>query len=431
VKFEYRRDEFHRHAATSIAETFDFHGRAFQDPTLNNVPVNWNYASPNSHFTVWDYEVKAPGSEKALVYLTDVDQGGLRVTTRRWAPDGPPIPERKIDITTAPFYKAETPYTMIDFDLLEGKKTTRQLTTDSEGRIHFSVDGGGHQISFAGPGTGSQPPLLLPLTQGDRLYLPPGVDLNLPLRIYNPRDVAIEEVTVTLSSDYPTVEVTSDKYVIDQIDSGMAVDVSEFLKLKLTSGGGYFAPTRLHLSLTYDGWRVKDLDIDVAVIPEVLTEPSDVAILDGRTVTFSVFRQAGNQGGGGAVEREVTEGRGNGNGVLEPGEEATIWVQMVQGMDPFDKNNWYRCKIRSDSPWVREVVDIQEQKQLEWTSAKNRSSVIRMASEAPAGSLIPLLLENETWSYYYTPDVRYGTEYLYQAFQLHTFHLHRHQLVVP
>jgi hypothetical protein len=38
------------------------------------------------------------------------------------------------------------------------------------------------------------------------------------------------------------------------------------------------------------------------------------------------------------VTRTVTEGKGNGNGVLEPGEEATIWVRMRQGLDPFDKN---------------------------------------------------------------------------------------------
>ena len=43
----------------------------------------------------------------------------------------------------------------------------------------------------------------------------------------------------------------------------------------------------------------------------------------------------------------------------------------------------------------------------------------------PAGADIPLMLDNETWSFTYTPDVRYGREKLYQAFQLHTHHLHR------
>jgi hypothetical protein len=219
--------------------------------------------------------------------------------------------------------------------------------------------------------------------------------------------------------------------VIDAIESGGVADLSAHLKARFTSGAGYFAPTRLRLNLTYDGWDSAEKDVDVYVIPEVIPQPVDIEILDGRTIRFSVFRQAGNQGGGKSVEREVTEGHGNGNGVLEPGEEATIWVKMSQGMDPFDKNNWYRCKVRSDSPALTEVADIQEQKQLEWTSAKNRSSVIRLEPGTPSNRVIPLILENETWSYHNTPDVRFGEEKLYQAFQLHTFHLHRYQLTVP
>ncbi|MCL4854124.1 MAG: hypothetical protein KJZ78_22420, partial [Bryobacteraceae bacterium] len=70
-------------------------------------------------------------------------------------------------------------------------------------------------------------------------------------------------------------------------------------------------------------------------------------------------------------------------------------------------------------------------KQLEWTGAKERTSLIRLAPATPAGTSIPLLLDNESWSYHYIPDVRYGKEKLYQAFQLHTRHLHRFVLQVP
>ena len=100
-------------------------------------------------------------------------------------------------------------------------------------------------------------------------------------------------------------------------------------------------------------------------------------------------------------------------------------------LDPFDKNNWYRAKVRGDSPHLAEVEDIQEQKQLEWTGAKERTSVVRLAPETPAGAAIPVVLDNESWSYHYTPDVRYGEEKLYQAFQLHARRLHRFEFRVP
>jgi hypothetical protein len=186
----------------------------------------------------------------------------------------------------------------------------------------------------------------------------------------------------------------------------------------------------LQFKLGFDEWHSITEDIDVLVIPEIVEIAHEVMILDGRTTTMSVFRQKGNSGGGGSLKRTVTEGRGNGNGRLEPGEEATIWVRIPQGMDPFDKNNWYRTKIYSDSPMIVEVADIQEQKQLEWTSAKERTSLIRLSATATPGTRIPLLLDNETWSYTWTPDVRYGTERLYQAFQLHRRQLHRYEIQV-
>jgi hypothetical protein len=211
---------------------------------------------------------------------------------------------------------------------------------------------------------------------------------------------------------------------------GAPTDLSAALRVRFTAGEGYFARTRLKLDITYDGYHVVEKNFDVMVIPEDVPPPMEVTVLDGRTATLNVFRQKGNQGGGGSIPRQVTEGKGNANGVLEPGEEATIWVHLHQGMDPFDTNNWYRAKVYSDSPWVTEVADLEEQKQLEWTSGMERTSVIRLSPKTPRGTRIPLLLDNESWSYWWTPDVRFGVEKLYQARQFHTHHLHRYELVV-
>jgi len=47
-----------------------------------------------------------------------------------------------------------------------------------------------------------------------------------------------------------------------------------------------------------------------------------------------------------------------------------------------------------------------------------------MAADTPSGEPIRLLLDCESLSFHFTPDVRYGTENLYQAFQLHRRHLY-------
>jgi hypothetical protein len=257
-----------------------------------------------------------------------------------------------------------------------------------------------------------------------------GKEIHLPVRIYNPRAVALTDVTVSLSSNYPTVTLLSNATTVPRIEAGGVADLTTKFSVKFTAGAGDFAPTLLNLKFTYDGWHERQEDTDVLVTPDRLPAPVAYQILDGRTMTLPVFRQKGNQGGGSSVVRSITEGKGNGNGKLEPGEEATIWVQLNQGLDPFDKTNWYRTKVYSDSPWITESARLEEQKQLEWTSAKERTSVIRLAAGTPLGAEIPLLLDNESWSFTYTPDMRYGKERLYQAFQLHQHHLHRLTLIV-
>lgn len=430
VDFEFRQDEYHRHWATSIAETFAFHMRAFARSDLDRLPEEFNYTSAEPAFEVRGYRVEIDGDEPGFCYLEEVRQGGMRIRTRRWAPNGPAVGDWKIHVATAPLYRPGERYQALDYNLASGELLRYDVEADSEGRIRFEVDGAGRQISFAGPGTGGEPPILLPLASSDRPLVRPARQASLPLSVYNPRGEAMEDVRIEVSSKYPTVELIEDSTTLARIEPGERVDLSERLRARFTAGAGYFAPARINVRMTYDGWYKVTRTLDVRVVPAVLPAPAEVEILDGRTFTFPVFRQGGNQGGGESIEREVTEGSGDGDGMLEPGEEATFWVRIEQGLDPFDKNNWHRAKIYSDSEWIAEVEDIQENKQREWTGAQNRTSVIRLSPEAPSGLRIELLLENETWSFRYTPEVRYGRENLYQAFQEHRFRLRRYELEV-
>jgi hypothetical protein len=69
-----------------------------------------------------------------------------------------------------------------------------------------------------------------------------------------------------------------------------------------------------------------------------------------------------------------------------------------------------------------EVDDMQGDKQREWTGAQNRTSRVRLSCEVPAGAEIPLILDCESWSFSFTPDVLYGKE-PHQAFQFQKHHL--------
>jgi pimeloyl-ACP methyl ester carboxylesterase len=430
VNFEFRQDEYHRHWSTSIAETFAFHLRAFANSVLDNVPIEWSHSDAYTHFRVWNYDVSTAGPGPGVTYLQDVTQSGLRLTTRQWAPDGPPA-SRQITITTPSLYQPRATYTLLDRRLSGGEVKRRAVQADAGGHLIISADGSGHQISIAGPGSAAQSPVLLPVASGEALRVEPGAYVRLPIRVYNPRNTPMKNVTVSLSSEYATVELHQREARVAELGPGATADLSERLTAAFVAGAGYYAPARLSIALSCEACTTQSRDVDVLIAPSVMPRPIAIEILDGRTVTLPVFRQKGNQGGGSSIQRTITEGHGNGNGILEPGEEATIWVKLDQGLDPFDKSNWYRAKIYSDSPWLTEVEDLEEQKQLEWTSAKERTSVVRLSTDTPPGTTVPVVLDNESWSFWWTPDVRYGVEPLYQAFQFHGHHLHRYEIAIP
>ncbi len=424
VGFEYRQDDYHRHWATSIGETFEFHMRAFDTPTLSNVAEEFHHDNAHERFSVWGWEFATRGGGAGYTVLRNVTQSGFRIQTQRWAPDGPPVAGRTIEITTPPLYKAGSAYQIIDAPLGAGDVKRTTIAATAEGRLRLVVDGGGRQVSITGPGAGMQQPVLLPVARGEGLRVMPGVETALPVVIYNPRTEAMKSVEVELQSDYPTVELLSKKVTIPVIPPGGRVDLSKQFTARFTAGAGDYRPARIKMSLSA-GWPGTSDKFDVLIAPDGAGAPAEMEILDGRTRTFSVFRQKGNQGGGAARERAVTEGKGNGNGVLEPGEEATIWVKIPQGLDPFDKGNWRRARVYCNSPWIEETERIEEEKEREFTGAKDLTSVIRLAAQAPAGASIPAMLRAETWSFDFTPDVRYGIEPLYQAIQLHQGHVYK------
>jgi poly(3-hydroxybutyrate) depolymerase len=401
VDFEYRQDEYHRHWATSIAETFDFHLRGFADAKSERLSERWTYTSPFRQFDVRSYAVRAASlNQAALISLEDVSANTIRVRTRQWAPDGPPAVCDGIEIETAPLYQPGRKYDITSFDLRTGASSSQWSTATADGRLRLTSDCKGRQFVIGN----DKPVIALPPQVPYRFVA--GEPQQLTVRVLNAKGVA------KLTSDYPTVQVLE--------ASKPAASVMSF-PLLLNASSTEWAHARLQLDA--DG---NTFPIDIEIAPDGLDAPVEMKVLDGRSSSFTVFRQKGNQGGGGPVTRTVKEGSGNGDGVLQPGERATIWLKYKAGIDGLDRGNWCRAKVYAgDSRWLTEVEDIQEQKQLEWTSAMNRTSVIALDPATPRDTEIPLILDCESWTYYYTPDVRYGREPLYQAFQFHKHHLFR------
>lgn len=429
VDYQYRREEYHRHWVNNLQETLDFHMRAFEDKSLNDLPRSFNHDNPFPEFSLWGWDVRVENKKAGYVCLRDVQFGYLRVFTRAWDPDGPAVEDQKITITTPEHFGNRKIYRIMDYSHQDGTVRYHEIRSSERGRLTFTVDGHGHDIAVLN-GQEARAPVLLPVEDRDSPVVYPDRDLHLPLKFLNSNDVVVRNLTFTLSSQYPTVEIKGSPVRVDSLLPGQVIDLSDRFTQRYVSGSGYFQHCRLNLRVGWMGWHGRDYRVDVRVLPTPLTEPDSVVVLDGREVTLPLFRQRGNQGGGMIYNRTVREGRGNGNGIAEPGEEVTVWVRTPQGLDPLDKYTWRRARVFTDDPRVTITADIAEQKELEWTSVKDHTSLFLVSPDTPAGSEIPLVLKNESYSYVWQPDYRFGAELLYQARQFHRNHLHRWTLKV-
>ncbi len=430
VDFTFRQDEYHRHWVTGIDRTFAFHMAAFGDSNLSAHPGKWDYDNAYGKFSVWGYDVTVENKQTGFTCFRDVSRGYFRVFTRRYSPDGPPVEGQLLRITTDALYGSGKTYRIMDYSHADGAMKLYELKATSDGCLEFALDGLGHDITIAS-GKEERAPVLLPVGTGENPVVRPDVTEHLPLKLMNANGVTVRNVSATLSSEYPTVGIDGAELNIDSLLPGEVVDIGERFDLRFTSSGQGFQHCRLNLRVSASGYYSDaTYRIDVRVLPTPLTPPEEVVILDGRTHAFEVFRQGGNKGGGRMIERTVTEGCGNGDGIPDPGEEITVWVRILQGLDPFDKNSWHRTKVYSHDPHIVESSDFAEQKGIEWTGVRDHTSAVTISPDYPPGQEIQLYLCNESYSFHWTPDARYGVQLLRQAIQLHSEHVHGYSLKV-
>ena len=255
--------------------------RAFGNPRLDTMPRQWSYTSAHRSFEVYGYRVSGAIGGPALTLLEHVSSGGLRLRTRRWAPDGPPAACAQVTVVTAPLYSPGAVYKILDYSFEKKAADIQERHADPEGRLTVETDCSGHEFSFTGPGAGVQPLVTSPIA-GDGVPRPSaGVPVHLPVRILNPRITPISSLRAELSSEYPTVEIIRGASEYKRLAPGDVADFTDTFLVRFTAGDRDFARTRLQLKLSFDGAESQE-NLDVLVAPDPLPPPAEVIVLDGR-----------------------------------------------------------------------------------------------------------------------------------------------------
>jgi enterochelin esterase-like enzyme len=204
---------------------FDFMMASIDDPLP--VPERWHFAEFRSGFSVWDYSVTSDMERIGFLDFTGVTKGGMKVFARKWLPDGPGIPEVSINVTTAPLYKTNSPYTLHTWDLTEDSSSTKTVMSDGDGRLSFSLSGKGCQVGIYDDDTPPEIVFLAYRIGDDGKFLTQGEEGQLKIQVLNRGGQAAQDITIELSADMPSVNIENKTLTITNLDAGASLWLDE------------------------------------------------------------------------------------------------------------------------------------------------------------------------------------------------------------
>lgn len=355
----------HKLTAPQFADAFNFVVSSFKNPLPD--PKRWSHADLYSNFDIWGYEVRSNLSTPGFIELKGVTNGGMGITTRKWQPDGKPIPGVKIDVKTPAIYSPRTSYTLLDYNQTRDVKTLSEVKSDAEGKISFSVNHENHQIGFSRKGSPAEIVFTDYKVNDKGIFLDHEKECNLKLRLLNRGGTLAKGLKATLTTTTEGVSIANPTIAINEIPTGellwLPIDFKITANNRPTTDGTPFR-VRFNLSITDNknqGWND---EFDAPVFYNV-PEFTNIGIDDGDSEIF---------------------GSGNGNNIAEPGEHILIYEIS---------NGSQKTRLYYDDPYVDDERLHDEIQPDKWGDGYSLSSIIHIAEDCPPGHQIKFLASKE------------------------------------
>ena len=168
---------------TAFQEAYSWVLSSFNNPVPK--PQRWHHADMYPDFIVWDYKINSNLSKPGYIEMKGVTDNGLVIGTRKWLPDGPVIPEITTEVKTAPIYKPNSSYTLLDFNQSLNSISNKMLTSDNQGRITFTVNGDIHNIGVINDDSPAEVVFIDYTVDGSNKFFEQGTQSAVRLKLFN------------------------------------------------------------------------------------------------------------------------------------------------------------------------------------------------------------------------------------------------------
>ncbi|HEY2017912.1 MAG TPA: alpha/beta fold hydrolase [Bryobacteraceae bacterium] len=287
------------HGAPGIAETLDFHMKAFANPLPK--PATFSHADVFPNFGVWGWEVASDRKQPGFTVLENVSSKGFRSAVRDWIPRGAAVPQVKLSISSARLYPPGSPHAVIYIRLRDGNVRRAVQKADAQGRLNFEVDGDAYEVGFS-----AEPLLAVSGCEiADAAWATAGQPVKLRVKFWNKGQTRSPASTVTWESPNPGVKF--------DFPSGrlfaLAPGESATLPVTVTVADESRAIVKI---FAVEGSNRMPFEVPLFPPAEAVT---NFHIADGQTL--EAYQHA--------IQRtDVTFGEGNGDGHAAPGESFAV-----------------------------------------------------------------------------------------------------------
>jgi S-formylglutathione hydrolase FrmB len=299
------------HSTCGLGEMFDTIMNTFDHPMPK--PTRWFHTEVYPDFDVWDYHVSSDRTVAGFTVLENVDQRGFRSAVREFVPDGQIIGNVQLTITTAPIYGKNQVYTINDIDLTSGKTNQFIRQSDNEGRLMISLNGNLHDIGINKKA--DKPELALASFEvQDAQWAEHGKEVKIALRVLNKGMTSSKNAKATISAFRNNVQIKNSSVSFGSIAVNEMKDGNAPFSFISQADSFDIIKFRVDLSDGADMWT-QFIDIPIKKnVPEI----KDFEIADGRKIAVAAS----------GIDIETIElGKGNGDGIANPGESIVVLVK--------------------------------------------------------------------------------------------------------
>jgi enterochelin esterase-like enzyme len=339
---------------------------AFKDPLPKS--DRWWHFDFYPEFDVWDYHVQSNKSEPGFVLLRKVANAGFGIGSQRWLPDGPPIEDLIAKVTTASVYEPNADYEVIRWLPQAGKVEQLSVRANGDGRLEFELPGEAEMGIFR---KGDKPDLIVAsyTLEDEKRYLRAGETHKLTLMLFNRAGLPSRRTKVKVELIAPEDAAFE---IVKEAEPATLSGKVRFVPVTFTVRTNKKAPAHGEPAWIKLGVKIQGQETfeDEVVIPVFFDVPplDDIQVDDGRAIRDKAF------------------GKGNGDGIVAPGEHVLLYTGD------------HRLRLYTDDPYVDPIGErlVDEVVPSRWPDGFTQSSVVRISENCPDGHVIRFLASYDT-----------------------------------